>query len=170
MIRRWMLIFLVFLALPVTCLAADRLGCIRLTMNYDGKPVTGGTVALYDVTACPEEMNPEELAAYVKEQDLPGEIRQIDKEGRVTFENLAHGVYLLTQKVPAEGYLPMKPFIVSLPISLNGQLIYEIDAFPKLQPKEKLPQTGQLIWPAWAFIGAGLAFIGIGLSNLKREQ
>ena len=168
--KRHLFLFLCLLLLmPIRCVAAENRGTIRLQMAYNGNAVAGGSVVLYNVTTCHGEMDPKELAAYVKKMGLPGEQKQIDSTGTVTFENLPSGIYLLIQKNSAEGYLAMKPFCISLPMSVNGQMMYEIDASPKLQPKDKLPQTGQIIWPAWAFIGFGLAFIGIGLSNLKRE-
>ena len=157
------------LVMPITCIAAENEGTIRLKMRYNGNTVPGGTVVVYDVSACPGDRNPKELEKYVKQKNLPGECKQIDGSGTVEFDNLATGVYLLTQKVPADGYLAMNPFCVSIPISVNGQLIYEIDASPKLEPEHNLPQTGQLIWPVWAFIGFGLVFIGIGLTKLKME-
>lgn len=167
--RRFFMLAVLIWMLPVTCLATEIRGNIRLKMAYHGVTVPGGTVVLYDVSTCPKEMSPEELTDFMKNTSALGESRQIDGSGTANFENLRPGVYLLTQKVPADGYLTMKPFCVSLPITVNGKLIYEINAAPKLQPKDKLPQTGQLVWPAWAFIGMGLTFIGIGLSNLKRE-
>ena len=167
--RRWFLFVFLLLMMPSTCFAVENRGYIRLSMTYDGESVIGGTVTIYDVTGIADELSPEELADYAKRNSLPEQTKTVNSGGLVKFENLVPGQYLLTQDKAAEGFFKMKPFCVSLPMMVDGDLCYEIDASPKLEPEHKLPQTGQLIWPAWAFIGLGLVFIGIGLSNQKRE-
>lgn len=172
MIRK-LLIFLMLtvLIVPMTAFAAERTGSIRLTMHHGSDAVPGGTVTLYCITGWEDMTDPQKLAASAADAGLPGTTRQVGTDGRIVYEDLEPGQYLLVQKAAAEGYLSMKPFCVSLPMSVGGELIYHIDASPKLElvPSEKLPQTGLLVWPAWVLLGAGAMLIGIGIFSEKQK-
>lgn len=168
--RRWLFAVLVLLMIPITCVAAENREYIRLTMSYDGKAVTSGTVTLYDVSNSPAGIEPPDMLVYVKKQGIPGTEKQVDNSGQVVFDNLPAGYYLLVQQEAAEGFYPIKPFLIRLSLAAGGTRVNCIDAAPKLEPLKKLPQTGQLVWPAWAFIGAGALFIGIGLFQRKGNK
>ena len=167
---RWLFGVLMLFAIPISCLAAENRGYIRLTMAYDGQTVAGGTVTLYDVSNCPEEIDPLEMLVYVKELGIPGVEKQVSASGQVIFNDLPAGYYLLVQQKAAKGYYPMNPFLIRLAVAPGGSQVTCIDAAPKLAPEKKLPQTGQLIWPAWVFIGGGGLFIGIGLFHRKETK
>lgn len=167
--RRWVLALILLLSVPVSCLAAGEVGYIRLTMAYDGQPVAGGTVTLYDVSVCPEGTNPETLVEYVKDNHLPGQEKRVDSAGIVIFDDLIPGRYLLIQQEAAKGFRPMKPFCIRLTLSADGEQVVGVDASPKMEPDKKLPQTGQLIWPAWVLLGTGTVLVGFGLICRKKE-
>lgn len=166
---RWMVMLLLLMTVPVTALAKDGSGSIRLKMAYDGEPVAGGTVTLYDVSDSPEGVGPLEMLVYVRELGIPGTEKPVDASGFVTFGGLKPGLYLLVQQKAAPGFYPVNPFLVRLPQKASGIQSGDIEAAPKLEPEKKLPQTGQLIWPAWALLGSGIMFVGIGILAWKRE-
>ncbi len=74
----------------------------------------------------------EELAAWVGEKGLTGTEREIDKDGKVVFEELPLGLYLFIQKTPAEGYESVHPFLVTLPLWDGEKLVYDVEAGPKV--------------------------------------
>ena len=166
---RWLIGLLLLGLLPITGFAQDNLGSIKIKMAYEGKPVAGGTVAIYDVTDSPEGIDSVEMLVYVKELGIPGTEKQVDASGIVVFDDLPAGYYLLVQRKAPAGFYPIKPFLVKLPQSTDGTTGNQIEAAPKMEPEEKLPQTGQLIWPAWVLIGLGMSVAGIGVLLWKRE-
>ena len=166
---RWVMVLLLLTSIPMTAYAKDAKGYIRVKMAYDGRPVAGGTVTLYDVSDSPEEVNSLEMLVYVKELGIPGFEKQVSESGLVEFDGLAAGRYFLVQQKAPAGYYPIKPFLVEIPLTAGETLIGGIEAAPKLEPEKKLPQTGQLIWPAWALLGTGVCVVGIGLVFRQRE-
>ncbi len=167
--RQLAIVLLLLMAVPMTVFAQNSRGYIRLKMAYDGQPVSGGSVTLYDVSDSPERIGPLEMLVYVKELGIPGTEKPVDTSGVVVFDNLPAGLYLLVQQKAPAGFYPIKPFLVRLSLVAGGTQIDGIDAAPKLEPEKKLPQTGQLVWPAWVLLGCGISFVGIGLLAWKRE-
>lgn len=166
--RRLIIVILILITLPVTVFAQGNRGYIRLQMVYDGRAVSGGTVTLYDVSDSPEGFGVQELMEYVEKHNILGCEKQVDGSGFVLFEDLPAGVYLLVQHQAPQGFYPINPFFVRLSMVADGTLVDCVDAAPKLEPEKKLPQTGQLIWPSWILIGAGVLLVGLGL--LRRER
>ena len=167
--RRWFFAVFLLLVMPLTSVAAENGGYIRLTMAYNGQTVTGGSVTLYDVSDTPEDIGPPEMILYAKELGIPGTEKKVDTSGQVIFDGLSAGKYLLVQQKAAEGFYPMNPFLIQLPLESDGIQVGCIEAAPKLEPEKKLPQTGQLIWPAWMMLSLGIAFAGIGIFSWNRE-
>ena len=56
----------------------------------------------------------------------------LDADGNAAFEDLELGLYLIVQSKASNGYAPIKPFLVSLPMAENGKWNYEVDASPKV--------------------------------------
>lgn len=166
---RWMIALLLLMCVPITGFAENCRGYIRLKMAYDGEPVPGGAVTLYDVSDSPEGIGPMEMLVYVKELGLPGTEKTVDSRGSVIFDDLPAGQYFLVQHKAPAGYYPIKPFLVELLQMPGGTQISSVDGTPKLEPEKKLPQTGQLVWPVWVLLGMGICTTGIGLLILKRE-
>ena len=193
----------------------DREGSISLTMRYRGKVVPGGSLTLYRVADVTEDdgnygycfveefagcglslENPssaklaKELKDYAKQESISGTTKTIDRNGKVTFDKLEVGLYLLEQKEAASGYSAVSPFLVGVPGKTDGVYVYDVDAAPKLsiRPAETtapttaptkptssdLPQTGQTNWPVPALAALGLLFILTGWylnrSEKKKEQ
>jgi len=167
----WIFLILAALTVPMRVFAAEESCSIRLTMHCGSNPVPGGTVTLYCITGWADTADPEKLSEAVAARGLYGTTGQVSEGGCLEYQDLEPGQYLLVQSKAAEGYQSMKPFCVSVPMSIGGKLIYHIDAKPKLEPVpgEKLPQTGQLIWPVWLLLGTGTFLVGIGLLTGKRR-
>lgn len=158
----WLLIAVLLLGTPMGIYAAGseeldltQTGSIEVTMKQEEMVVPGGTLTLYrvgeiqqqngqygfglvgdfadsgvsldDITA-PELA--EGLAAFA--QADKGETLQIDENGNVMFDDLELGLYLVVQYDAAEGYENVSPFLVTVPVHINGSYIYQVDATPKV--------------------------------------
>lgn len=139
----------------------SREGSIHVTMRCEGDEVSGGTLTLYRVGEVQEddgnfsfrlsedfagsEASLEKLDAalaaelqdYAKEQNLEGVTEEIGGKGNVDFPGLKAGLYLLSQNRAASGYYRAAPFLVSIPMTENGEYVYDVDASPKVEVKEK---------------------------------
>lgn len=194
-------------ALAVTVYAHDvpdtgRTGSIRLTMTCEGVAVGGGALTLYPVGDVAEDdgnysfvlseavrdsgvslekledaATAQALADYVAKHSVSGRTESIGNDGKVSFDNLPLGLYLVVQVTPAPGYAPISPFLVTVPMMEDGTYLYDVDASPKMetlkqyplepgnpaegQPQTTLPQTGQLNWPVPVLTVVGLLlFVG----------
>ncbi len=174
-------------------------GSIQMTVRYDGKAVSGGSMTCIKVGEIYESDGDyafrrvldgkeltdiqsaecaKDLAAFAKDNSLSGLTLTIGTDGKVTFENLKSGLYLLVQDTPAAGYSKLQPFLVSIPYRDNGTYVYEVDAqvkgelerIPQTQPPTapttptgpQLPQTGQLNWPIPVLVVLGLGLFAAG--------
>ena len=98
------------------------------------------------------------------------------KNGIAKFENLTTGLYLIYQEKAAEGYSKLSPFLVTVPYTVDGKMIYDVTVDskselernptpptePDKEPDEKLPQTGQLTWPIPVMAASGIALFLLG--------
>lgn len=146
----------------------DREGTISLIMQETDsqKAVPGGTMTLYQVADVEEndgnyfytlteafsgsgekltELDAElaeRLADYAEKKDPAGITKKIDSEGKVVFEKLKPGLYLLVQKEAAKGYYRINPFVISVPMEEDGSYVYDVSAAPKMEGTEKRPGSG----------------------------
>lgn len=206
-----LLAVLLLCALPATAYAHEpldesRKGAITLEMEFDGKAVTGGSLTAYrvgqiQVRAEGDRFVPtpamlafpgsyeditspklaEEVAAYVEAKRLKSYATVENQDGKAVFSDLELGLYLIVQTEASEGYEPLKPFLVSVPMSEDERYVYEVNAAGKFQlyqkekptepstssePTEptdpKLPQTGQLKWPVPVLVIMGLCLFSAG--------
>lgn len=81
------------------------------------------------------------LADYARQQNITGTVVSATASAAAVFPNLSTGLYLLVQTEAADGYLPVSPFLVSLPMysAEEGGWNYQIEATPKVQPVPKEP-------------------------------
>lgn len=129
----------------------------------------------------------QKLADFTAENKLPGKTKAVDQNGTATFTDLELGLYLVMQHTTASGYSKAKPFLIGVPQMENGMYIYDVDASPKVNLEmipettpettedafasgEKLPQTGQLMWPIPVLAVLGMAFIVLGISLHKKSS
>lgn len=142
-------------------LDTSRKGSITLNMSYGDVPVSGGNLKIYRVASVREvngktEFVPLEnikpcvdsfdssnihsaitaytIAAYIVNdyKYIPTAIKDVDENGNVTFEDLSLGIYLVYQVSAAPGYLPISPFLVTVPSSDFGYYLYDIDIDAKV--------------------------------------
>lgn len=192
-------------------------GSIAIIMQQDETVVPGGTLTLYRVGEIKEDDGnysfsltgdfidsgrslediesldlAKALAEYARGQKLTGFTQKIDEKGRVSFDNLELGLYLLVQNEAANGYNEISPFLVSIPMNEDGVYLYKVDASPKVELEKKpdtttstqnttgttstntkLPQTGQLNWPIPVLVVSGLVLFSVGWvlrSSKKRDD
>lgn len=149
------------LALPAAAHALpdlDRSCSVTVTLQCDGKAVSGGTMTLHRVGDVVEEngdytftLSPDfqgsgislntlgattaqALADYAAKKDFAGTTASIGSKGTVRFSGLEAGLYLLVQEQAAKGYEPAQPFLVSLPYydESQGAYLYDLDTLPKV--------------------------------------
>lgn len=200
-------------------------GSISLTLaDSDGNAVSGGAVTLYKVaelylddgnmaytltsafSGWTSDLDvtdtglAAELEAYVKKNSISGTTVSVGKDGKISFNSLGLGLYLIVQTTEPENYKTIRPFVVTVPLEEDGVWVYEVDASPKVgavtpikpdTPPEKtrttkpststtsttttamatiLPQTGQLNWPIPVLAIAGLLLLVTGWCMNRSEK
>ncbi len=158
----WLLVAVLLLGAPLMTYAAEndeldltQTGSIEVTMKQEEVVVPGGTLTLYRVGEIQqqngnysfglvedfadsgeslEDISSPELAEGLAgfAQVEKGKTLQIDENGNVMFDDLELGLYLVVQYDAAEGYENVSPFLVSVPVNINGTYIYQVDATPKV--------------------------------------
>ncbi len=138
--------------------------------------------------AADEELNPslaEKMAGIAKDNSVAADVssKSIDADGKVEFNDLKVGLYLVVQTAKGTGTqaYTINPFLVTIPYrESNGALVYDVNATPKVgielpptppSPPHKpphLPQTGQLWWPVMVLGAAGVLFVVFGIVRKKR--
>ena len=197
-----LLAVLLLCSLPVAAYAHEvpdesQRGAITVKMQYDGKAITGGTLTAYRVGRIQEENGnycfvktaamaafsgsydnistpalAEEVAAFVQEHGVPVYATAENKNGKAAFSDLELGLYLLVQSEASDGYEPLRPFLVAVPMNKDGHYGYEVNAegkfqlHPQPQPTKPaaptLPNTGQLNWPIPVLVLLGLILFSAG--------
>ena len=185
----WITILLLALPLASAAQVPDltQKGSVTLHLSCQGKPLPGGSVTLYHVASLTDSMEylpepefedsgadlsgaltaklAEALAVYAEEEYIPGQTQAVGSGAAAVFSGLKAGLYLFVQEDAATGYLPFRPFLVSLPLQVGDTFVYDVDASPKIAPEPEptdptdpteptkpgsppgLPQTGQTNWP-----------------------
>lgn len=157
---------LLLFSMSVTARADEALdtskrGSVTVIMKYKNNAVPGGTLALHrvgivcedgsdygfeltkDFMDCGESLEElsaelaESLAEYAKNNKLQGTTENISNEGKVTFEKLELGLYLIVQNEAASGFERINPFFVSVPLIEEGKPVYDVDATSKMEPLKR---------------------------------
>ena len=87
-----------------------------LSFEYCGD-FYGCGIALGDLT---DSTLADQLLEYMP-QGARGTTKTVDADGNAAFEDLELGLYLIVQSKASNGYAPIKPFLVSLPMAENGK-------------------------------------------------
>ncbi len=185
----------------------DRLCSLTITLRNGEEPVSGGSLELYYVGSVKEDdgnysfipagafvscnenferFEDADLAARLKKYAddngiEPDVIKNIGEDGNAAFEALSVGLYLVSQSNPADGYLTIDSFLVSLPYMEDGVYKYELVSHPKTELEQdenetdtpvdpELPQTGLLWWPVPVLLCAGLTFFVLGVLLYRRKK
>lgn len=110
--------------------------------------------------------------------------KAMDAQGKVTFEGLEVGLYLVKQDAQGTGdnKLVINPFLITIPQkNPDGSLVYDVDAAAKPlgvakekttppPPPRRIPQTGQLWWPVMALGGLGVLMLCFGMIRKSRNR
>lgn len=140
-------------------------GSITLTLQYNGKPLSGGSFALYRVGTVTEKDGDysfitagtgfsafsgsldkldaalaQKLKDYADSQKLQPVASAKNSGGKAVFSKVTPGLYLVVQTQRCTGYELLSPFLVSVPMNEDGHYRYDIDAAGKFKPTPK-PDT-----------------------------
>lgn len=137
-------------------------GSITLTLQYDGKALSGGSFALYRVGTVTEKDGDyrfsttgtgfsafsgsldkldadlaQKLKDYAAAQKLQPVASAKNSGGKALFSKVTPGLYLVVQTQRCTGYELLSPFLVSVPMNEDGHYRYDIDAAGKFKPTPK---------------------------------
>ena len=143
----------------------EKTGSIALTLQYDGKALSGGSFVLYRVGALAEKNGDygfttagtdfsafsgsldkldaalaQKLKDYADSQKLQPVASARNSDGKAVFSKVTPGLYLVVQTQRCTGYELLPPFLVSVPMNEDGHYRYDIDAAGKFKPTPK-PNT-----------------------------
>jgi len=92
-------------------------------------------------TASLTEAAADKLALYAKTYTINGTAKATDSFGKVIFENLTQGYYLVVQNTIVTTSSISDPFLVAVPMtnSAGTGLVYDVVAFPKSEPTPTPP-------------------------------
>lgn len=186
---------------------SDEIGMIHFDFSDGETPITGGSIQLrqiavwhrdswtyswcegYEDCGVPLKLksitpdNAKRLFIYAERNQLPARTIEIGPDGAADVRDLEYGLYLVSQVEPFEGYLPMSPAFIHVPIQVDRELIYHVDAKPKIEPLipettvpsttepdiPDIPDTGQINWPIPVLLLAGSVLMILGLC-LRKEK
>ncbi len=106
-----------------------------------------------------------------------------DQSKKIFFSSLEEGWYLVCSKGEQAEFAP---FLVAIPMRINSQSVYAVEAEPKVDspvtpptsskpstpvtPEPNIPQTGVIQWPKYVLLILGAAAIGVGLVQVIAGQ
>ena len=185
---------------------SDRLGSISFDFNTKELHVKGGSVELrmvafwdndskslqwcedyvaagLSIEQLFDEKDAALLSAYAADRQLPALSVKIQSDGTGRADNLALGVYLVSQKQAFDSCEPLLPALISVPLEINEEWVFDVEAAPKLAPlvpettapsteptPPDLPPTGQINWPIPLLIVGGIFLILLGLCLRKGRR
>ena len=127
----------------------------------------------------------EKMAAIAENYAFDVESVETDAQGRVSFDGLEVGLYLVKQDARGEGdnRFTITPFLITIPQrNADGSLTYDVDAQakpigvakeevpPPPTPPHNIPQTGQLWWPVMLLGGVGVLVLCFGVIRKNRNR
>lgn len=155
---------------PVPDPARDGSCTVTITMKYQNKPISGGTVNLYKVgdvheddgnySFVPVAAVKGTISAFgdIQSPELAEELAKLEgkltpvtetpvtvggngKKGIAEFRDLSFGLYLAVQETAASGYGKTKPFLVSVPYLADGEYCYDVKTVPKTDLEREVEPT-----------------------------
>lgn len=139
-------------------------GSITFTMDWEGKPLHGGSLSIYkvaDITADEadwrfelidilqgsklslDKVDDPKLAKSLAELAVKYQLKESKAkiiQGKAKFANVVPGLYVVMQNAGdvTKGYSPIDPFLISVPRYENGAYVLNVVADPKV-PLETIP-------------------------------
>ena len=86
------------------------------------------------------------FAKYTKDKSINGTTIKTNSSGKVKFENLQPGLYLIMQTSTINGFSAASPFLSCFPTTHNEKWIYDIDASPKMEFVQVSDITVNKVW------------------------
>ena len=111
---------------------------------------------------------PVHLMSFAQSNGLASEEKITDTDGKVVFEKLSLGAYLIVPESVTSGYINPTPFVVTVPMwdSANEQWLFSVDASPKIEAvKDEGEKTYLSVRKEWQ--GTGERPENIKVSLLK---
>lgn len=177
----------------------QRIGSITFSMKYNGQMLKNGALSMYRVGDIVEEngnyyfkLIPEladtgisledltniSLAVALTQAAMEAKLTGLHAEvinGQVTFTQIPNGLYVVVQtdEDACDDFLPINPFLISMPQYTADGYVYNINCAPKvaLVPKEtepslpdspEPPQTGDRPLPILLMLVSGTAIFILG--------
>lgn len=129
------------------------------------------------------------LVEYIQANNIKGKSFSLDSEGMIQYLGVDLGIYLIVNNRMMIDYHKINPFIVTVPVDLDGSYEYFVDATPKLSlkvndnstpdapvpddtvPGGDIPVVGQLRWPIPFLAGGGAFLVLVGvIKKVKYEK
>lgn len=188
----------------------DRVGSIAVTMQNPetGRAVSGGAITLFKAgnlhgddgnfsfvltdrfKGSGESLEKldsdlaQRLADYAGKHKIDGDTFTIGSDGRIDFNGLSPGLYLIIQEQASQGYYNVAPFFVSIPMLENGSYVYNVDATPKMELLNKNSDASQpssaqsakaktgddSYMMLWSIVVLAVLIIGIMIATGKQHQ
>lgn len=150
------LVLLVPVAAATEILDPEAPGSITFTLDFDGQPLDGGSLAVYQVARVVISTHDPhfELLEIFRDNgpdirdlhnpELPGRFAELVSQaeltpitapiesGRALFSGLMPGLYLVTQQEQTPGFSPLQPFLVSVPQWDGDAYVYDLVLKPKV--------------------------------------
>lgn len=164
---------MLLLSLSVTAYAQtidpDQWGSISVTLKTQNEPVVGAELNVYYVAHASAQSDntqfysytepfedcgisledPElakKLSIYVENSTIQTETYITDSKGEAVCDDLPHGLYFIKQTNALEGFSTCTPFLVTLPMVTDSEIIYDVDATPKTEIARLTDITIHKIW------------------------
>lgn len=148
-------------------------GEINLTLleSTESIPITGASITIYQIalasennhqlkfdyvnalSACNVSLNnlsvptlAESITGCLTNTEVTKFEKVTDTNGKVTFNNLDLGLYLVSQTSSISGYSTFANFLVQLPQDIDNQWHYSIDAIPKTEIIKVIDLSVKKVW------------------------
>lgn len=167
-----MLIMILLLITPLTMVKANTVdfskkGNVSIELIAEGTKVRDAEISIYLIARASERNNNldfvylEELSGCsidavrdltsdqlncIDRLNLTGLTKVTDEDGKVEFDNLDLGLYLVKQTNKVEGYSVFEPFLVMLPQVVDNKWSYEISSQPKTDIVKLVDLTVKKVW------------------------
>lgn len=169
----WLLVFLLLISVNVKASEIDfkKLGKVEITLKekVENKLIDGAELTIYKVADAKEDNHNlvfeyvEELKSCevslknLKEENLSEEINKcvsdkvvgkskVTENGKVTFDNLELGLYLVRQTNKVDGYSKISPYLVMVPVSNDSKWNYEVVSNPKTDIIRVMDLSVKKVW------------------------
>lgn len=144
---------------------------ITLLESTESIPLEGASVTIYQIALASEKnhqlsfnyvenlsscnaslsdlSNPklaEDITSCLDNHEVVKEEKNTNDKGKVTFNNLTLGLYLVSQTNQVSGYSTFDNFLVILPQDIDNQWHYSIDAIPKTEIIKVINLSVKKVW------------------------